>query len=348
MKPILLFKAAVAALLFAACSSEENAVNTSQSGGVPTKANSGISVLQRRATQNLTQTFKFSSEQRKVNFKTRKGVVISFDASQLRLNGQPVTGNVTLEYIEIFGLGNMVTANKTTMAYAPDSPRELERRKLQRLFSGGEFYINLTNEAGVTLDEGTPITLTVPTELTGNPDSNTNPGPDGMTGWESTGEDINGDGVPDREGDVAWDPKEEEDPRVPIVDDKYVFEILRFGWCNIDKLDQIPGPRTTLSIKVPTGYNIGNSKCYLAYSAIGNSIAPMDLFDAGTNSFKEHYGQVPIGLSCYAILVSEQGGQWKYAIKAAVIAANGVIVINPSDISVTTEASLIAALDALP
>lgn len=350
MKFNLLLKSAALALLFAACSSEENAVKT-EARNVPTKADSRLGRLQLAAVQNLTQRFQFDAREKKVKFETKKGVTISFDATKLRLNGQPVTGRVNLEYVEIFGLGNMVTANKTTMAYAPDSPRELERRRLERLVSGGEFYINMTDERGTRLDDGTPITLTVPTELTDNAGSETDPGSDGMTGWESTGEDTNGDGNADPEGDVKWDPKEGEqggDIRVPVVDDKYVFEVLKFGWCNIDKLDQIPGPRTTISINVPSGYNQSNSKCYLAYSAIGNSISPMDMFDNGTNSFKEHYGQVPIGLSCYAIFVSEQSGQWKYAIKPAVVSANGVIVINASDIAVTTESSLINALDALP
>lgn len=349
MKPILLFKAAIVALLFAACSSEENVANSPDARRVNPKANSRLGELQAKAAQNLKQKFSFNASTEKfVKFETKNGVVVSFNAQELRLNGQPVTGTVNVEYIEIFGIGNMVTANKTTMAYAPDSPREPESRRLNALISGGEFFIDMTTAEGRKLDNGTPITLTVPTKLTENPNNPRDPGSDGMLGWVSTGEDTNGDGTPDLEGDVTWEPPREGEVAVPVVDDKYIFEILSFGWCNIDKLRQVPGPTTTLSIKVPAAYNIGNSKCYLAYQAISNSIAPMDEFDYSTNSFKEHYGQVPIGLSCYAILVSEQNGQWAYAVKPAVVAANGVITINQSDVSFTTEASLIAALDALP
>jgi hypothetical protein len=203
MKPILLFKAAIVALLFAACSSEENVANSPDSRKIPTKANSQLGELQRKANLNLTQKFSFNAKEKAVKFETKKGVVISLNPQELRLNGQPVTGTVNVEFIEIFSVGNMVTANKTTMAYAPGSSREPAERRLNALVSGGEFFINMTNEQGVKLDDGTSITLTVPVKLTENPDNPRDPGSEGMLGWVSTGEDTNGDGAPDLEGDVT-------------------------------------------------------------------------------------------------------------------------------------------------
>lgn len=340
-----LLKATAVALLLAACSSEENLTKTDN--GTNTKANEGLAQLQRRANENLTQWFVVDAGQEHVSIKTRNGVFIDFNPYELKLNGHPVSGPVTIEYKEIFGVGNMVTANKTTMGLAEGSPDNPDEQELRRLFSGGEFYINMTNEEGQNLDDGTPITLTVPTELTENEGQDD----EGMTVWEGEGEDTDGDGEANDEGDVTWD--EEQDPdgsdtEVPVEDDKYILEILNFGWANIDKLDQIPGPRTTLSIKVPTMYNFSNSKCYLAYQAVSNSIAPMDQFDWANNEFEEHYGQVPIGLNCYVIFVAEQSGVWKYAIKPVTISPSGLVTITTSDIGTATEASLIAALDALP
>jgi hypothetical protein len=174
-----------------------------------------------------------------------------------------------------------------------------------------------------------------------------------MTTWESDGEDTDGDGAPNPEGDTKWDEKEDEqgnnDP-VEETDDKYLFEILNWGWSNIDKLDQLPGQRTTIQIAVPTTYNPSNSKCYFAYQGINNSIAPMDTFDYPNNRFNEHYGQVIVGMSAYVIFAAADPvtGGWKYAIKPIVVAPNGLVTLTNADISTTTDTALIAALNALP
>ncbi|MFD2601609.1 hypothetical protein [Flavobacterium suzhouense] len=349
MKHNLFFKAAAAAILFAACSTEENATSNSTTN-LKAKEN-GLSALQAKAVNKLTQHFTVSTNQERAAIKTNNGVIINFNPQQLTVNGHPVSGNVNIEYVEIFSLGDMVTANKTTMGFIgennPDDPQ------MNRLFSGGEFYINVTTEEGQQVDEGTPVVLEVPKDLTSNEGSENDPGQDGMTTWESDGEDTNGDGAPDPEGDTKWDEKEDEQGNPDPVEengDKYIFQVLSWGWCNIDKLDALPGQRTTIQIQVPTAYNPSNSKCYLAYQGISNSISPMDTFDYPNNRFNEHYGQVIVGMNAYAIFVTHDPvtGNWKYAIKPAVIAPNGLINITNADISTTTDAALISALNALP
>lgn len=348
MKHNLLLSAAAAVILLAACSTEENTISGATTN---LKAKeSGLAALQSKSLDKLRQHFTVNTNQERAVIKTNNGVVMTFNPHLFTVNGQPVNGNVNVEYIEIFSLGDMVTANKTTMGFTenstPDDPQ------LNRLFSGGEFYINVTTEEGQQVDEGNPVVLEVPKDLTDNEGEN-DPGSDGMSAWESEGEDTNGDGAPDPEGDTKWEEKEDEqgnnDP-VEEAGDKYIFEVLSWGWCNIDKLDELPGQRTTIQIQVPTAYNPSNSKCYLAYQGISNSIAPMDTFDYPNNRFNEHYGQVIVGMNAYAIFTTHDPvtGNWKYAIKPAVIAPNGLINITNADISTTTDASLIAALNALP
>lgn len=345
MKTHLLFKAAAVALILTACSSEENLTKTDRNA----KANSQseLAVLQREANQKLTQYFSFDAGQEQMTLKTESGVLINFNPSKFTVRGNPVHGQVKVEYKEIFKTGNMVTANKTTMAIAQDAEQNPDDPQLRRLLTGGEFYINMTNEEGQNLDNGNPITLTVPTALTDDNGGDTG----GMTVWDGKVEDTDGDGAPDPEGDVTWDEKKDQngnDTLVPAEGGTYLMGITQFGWCNIDVLYSSTDPKTTLYINVPPGYNNSNSSCYLAYQNVSNSIAPMDMFNPATNSFTEHYGQVPIGMSCYAIFVSAQGGLWEYAIKPVVISPSGLVTITTADILTGPEATVIAAINALP
>ncbi|RWX03458.1 hypothetical protein [Flavobacterium cerinum] len=347
MKTHLLFKAAIVALILSACSSEENLTKTDDSGRNAKVNESQLAVLQREANAKLTQHFTFNTNQGPVVLKTKSGVQIRFNPKKFTVRGIPVQGQVKVEYKEIFKAGNMVTANKTTMGIAQDVPQNPDDIQLRPLLTGGEFFINMTNQEGQNLDNGNPIVLTVPTALTDDNGGNTG----GMTVWDGKVADTDGDGVPNPEGNVTW--KEKQGPEgnpdlVPAQGGSYTLGVTQFGWTNIDVLYNLPDPKTTVYIEVPPAYNNTNSSCYIAYYNVSNSIAPMDRFDPTTNMFTEHYGQLPIGMSCYAIFVSAQGGVWEYAIKPVVISPSGIITITTADILTGTEATVIAAIDALP
>jgi hypothetical protein len=67
-------------------------------------------------------------------------------------------------------------------------------------------------------------------------------------------------------------------------------------------------------VGAPEGYDNTNSAIYLSYDGEGtNALAKLDTFTAGL--FSEHYGQ-PLGLACHIIFVTEENGQWKYAIRS--------------------------------
>ena len=349
MKPTLLCTAALAALLIIGCSKDEN--STADDTGFQPKANeNGLADLQAMANENLTQRFRFTAgrEQENVRMETESGVVISVNPSRLTVRGRAYTGPVNVEYIELFDTGAMVAANKTTMATTGEGGNNPDEQALLPLASGGEFYVNMTTAEGQNIDDGTPYTLEVPTELTGGDDED-------MTGWKGEENDDNGnggDGDETDEDDVTWEEETDgggQPDDVPVVDNKYIFELLSFGWGNIDKLMAIPGPRTTIYIDVPAGYDNTNSKVYLAYTTPQPTVAPMDTYDAATELFSEHYGQVPIGLQAHVIFVADGGGgQWIYAAKPVTIAANGLVTVDATDLITTTQASLITALNGLP
>ncbi len=289
-----------------------------------------FNALQTAALENITQQFTFDATQSIITLTSENGVEITLYGGCLTKNGLPVTGTAKLEYVEMFNRGNMLTANKPTMGLLPNGDKSL-------LVSGGEFYINATQD-GVQLEMTCGIQLMVPAALTGAQDND-------MTLWfGETGEN----------GDIVWDevnnenPQGQEEAGVGADGGSYYCYFNHFGWTNIDKFYNDPRPKTTIYVDVPEGFDDTNSAVFVAYVGEGNALAKLDVYDPDTELFSEHYGLIPIGLECYVIFVSENNGEWTYAIKAVTIAADEIITITDTDLDSITEAELIALIDALP
>lgn len=290
-----------------------------------------FNALHTAALQNITQEFTFDTSQSIITLTSESGVEITLYGGCLTKNGQPVTGNAQLEYVEVFNRGNMLAANKPTMGLLPNGDKAL-------LVSGGEFYINAT-QGGVQLQMTCGMQLVVPATLTGATDNE-------MTLWF---------GNNDEEGNIVWDEVNNDDPGtgqqeagVGADGGSYYCYFNHFGWTNIDKFYNDPRPKTTIYVDVPEGFDDTNSAVFVAYIGEGNALAKLDIYDADTELFSEHYGLIPIGLECYVIFVSENDGEWTYAIKAVTIAAGEIITITDADLDSITEAELIALIDALP
>lgn len=279
------------------------------------------------ALQSLKQEFTFDASQTNVTFTSAKGVTLSLSPSCLTKNGNPATGDVKLEYIEVFNRGNMLTANKPTMGTTPDGKKAM-------LISGGEFYINATQN-GVQLEMSCGMQLMVPTTLTGGGDTE-------MTLWI---------GTIDENGNLDWNENENEEGQergVFVEGNNYYCYFDHFGWTNVDRFYNDPRPKTTIYVDVPEGYDNTNSAVFLAYAGETNALALLDTYDEQTGLFSEHYGLIPIGLECYVIFVSENDGDWIYAIKHVTITADHVIVIDDTDLATISQEDLIDAIDALP
>ena len=86
---------------------------------------------------NLTQTFTVNASSGGVVLGS-KGTKITINPNTLRnSSGQLVSGNVTLELIEIYDRANMVLCNKPTMG-------KLANGDLSPLISAGEYYLKIT------------------------------------------------------------------------------------------------------------------------------------------------------------------------------------------------------------
>jgi len=280
-----------------------------------------------QALQDLLQSTTFNAEDGIV-FTSGKGAVLTIAAGCLQLNGSAATGAAELTFVEAYDRGDMLTANKATMGEMPNGDMAV-------LISGGEFYINV-KQNGAQLDPGCGISLVIPAGLTGGVDPEMilwdgNMAPDGTIVWEEDEGGANG-----QDNGVFGDGNE------------YYAYFSEFGWTNVDRFYNDPRPKTTLQVKIPDGYDDANSAVYLSYDGEPNALAQLDTFDQATSIFSEHYGQIPIGLEMHVIFVTEDDGQWKWAIKGVTVAANDIYVFTTSDLVTGTKEQLIAAINALP
>lgn len=290
-----------------------------------------FNILKQAALDNITQNFTLVAENGSTSFTSDKGVQFTINGACLTKNGNPVTGNVAIEYAELFDGGTMLVTDKTTMGRMPNGDMTL-------LISGGEFYINATQD-GVDLEITCPIQLLIPSSLTGGADT-------GMTLW---------DGTIDEDGNLDWD-RQDQNPAGQNnifvegtgVNAPYYAFFNAFGWTNVDRFYSDSRPRTTILAEAPNGYHFENSAIYLHYDGEANALAKLDTYNDTTDQFSEHYGQIPIGLECHVIFVTEENGQWRYAIKSATIAAGDVYTFTLSETTVGSEAQLVAAINSLP
>lgn len=266
-----------------------------------------------------------------INLTSPKGVNLIIPPNSLTLDGSPVTGEVVLQYKEIFDRGTMLVTNRTTMGKHPNGDKSL-------LISGGELYVNVTQN-GQQLELSNNIIAILPTALTGGGD------PD-MTLWK---------GRVDENDNLTWD---EIDPVTQEgqvflegegANQSYYAHFNSFGWTNVDRFYNDPRPKTTLLVDVPEGYDNLNSAVYLSYDGEGNSaLANLDTFNPSTGMFSEHYGQIPIGLEMHIIFATEDNGQWRYAIQGVTVVDNAVYTFTLAETSLGTLEQMIAAINALP
>ncbi len=311
----------VAAISFVSCNNDEP---------VATPASAAeFAAVRDAALEAQTQKFTATAGAGQITLTSAKGVTIKFNGDCLTKDGNPVTGAIDIDFVELFDKGTMLVTNKPTMGIMGDGNRNL-------LISGGEFFIKATQN-GKELATTCNINLIVPSSLTDGTDN-------AMTLWK---------GIIDDEGNLAWEDARNTDGAnggkggVEAGQNSYYVSFGNFGWTNVDKFYSDPRPRTTILADAPEGYDNTNSAIYLSYDGEGqNALAKLDTYTAA-GLFSEHYGQIPIGLACHVIFATEDNGQWRYAIKAVTVQANDVYTFTMAETTLGTEAQLVAAINAI-
>lgn len=265
-----------------------------------------------------------------IEFTSRKGAKVNVIPGSLKIEGTPVTGDVDIEFLEIYKAGDMLATNKRTMGQHPDGSRSM-------IITGGAFYINAFKD-GVELDRGAQISILVSGDLTGSVDNE-------MILW---------DGELDEDGNLTWTPVERTEPgtqnknQVIVEGKSYYAQFSSLGWTNIDKFYSDPREKTILWVKAPSGFDGKNSAIYLKYKNEPNALASLDVFNTDTKMFSEHYGQIPIGIECHLIFVTETNGNWRVGVKSVTIEKDTIYEFSPEDTQVMSENAMVDMVNNLP
>jgi len=268
-----------------------------------------------------------------------QGTQVTFQPNSFGINGSPVTGNVTVELIEIYDKASMLLKNKSTLGMRDNGDKEA-------LKSAGEFFINAkqgSNElellamANVNsrpvdfadLDGGMQI-------FRGGPDEDCD-GIDDDCDWVEADEDGNGE-----QDDAQIRDAQGADGAFAT----YNYDIGDFGWTNLDRWYNYAGAKTEIFIDVPNEFNQDNCAVYLSYDGEPTALARMDVYNTELEMFTEHYGLIPVGLEVHIIMVAEIDGQLNYAIQGTTIVDDHIEVI--SSLSPITQAALETLINDLP
>lgn len=248
-------------------------------------------------------------------FTSSKGVEVTINGNCLKKNGMPVMGPVKLEYIELFGKGDMMSTNKVTMGKTIAGEDRL-------LVSGGEFFTRVTQN-GVELTTDCGVSFLIPTSLTGGPDT-------AMLPFV---------GTTDANGNITWEQSTTSD--IAVVQDQGSVNSFynafngSFGWFNCDRYADYSGAKTTITTLVPQGYG-SVSHIFVITKNIPNSLG-------------KAFGEFPIGLECSLVFVTEKDGKYRYAIKPTTpLVANHTVTFALSETTIGTQAQLTAAINAIP
>ncbi|MBX2829091.1 MAG: hypothetical protein KTR22_13075 [Flavobacteriaceae bacterium] len=242
-------------------------------------------------------------------------------------DGSPITGNVTIQLLEVYGKGDMALKRIATNGKNSDGD-------IETLISGGEFFVR-ADKNGQEVFPANNFQVFVPSE-TFDPD---------MRLFSAEG------GCDTLDCEVVWEEDEEQVMQGEGMgpDGTYVTGYAgfreEFGWTNLDKWYSFVGPKTLIYVDAPEGYDETNCSVFLSYDG-EPGLALLDIYDDNQGLFTEHYGQIPVGLEVHIIFMSKQNGNYVYAIQSATIGEDHIEVIGATQTA--TEAQLFALIDALP
>lgn len=248
-------------------------------------------------------------------------------------NGNPVTGNVTLNVQEIFDQSDMIFAGVTTQS---DSTL---------LISGGEIFIGATaNGQNVYLNESSTIQVNVP--IDGAPDPNMNLFV----------------GQTDNSGTVNWVPVDtSQNSSVQVRQDStgtgsfsyyYSFTSDRIGWINCDYFYN--QTNTTLTVNLPSldalaGKELSGANVFVVYKNI-NSVARLYntiTCQATSCPALAYSGLSGLGQDVIVITVADIDGKLHYNKQDITISANHIISLSVSDLTEVSDSELQSIIESL-
>lgn len=256
------------------------------------------------------------------SFTTPQGTIVTIPANAfVSQTSLPVTGDVTIQFKDIYLKSDMLLQDKSTML---SSGRPLK--------SGGEFFIKaVSDNAGLLLADGKNILVEQPATLTGGVDT-----VNVMTPF------VQGDTA----ANIAWVPSIADTVIYSMLD--YIYSLYQFSvpadsgtWCNSDNATFFSMYSQTNLTMIPNdSTNIYGTQVFLVFKDISSMVHVYQ------NSFiqKYNYYFYPVGLESTMVAIGVKDGTLYTSFIP--ITGSGSMTLNFS-LSETTTAEFLSELEAL-
>ncbi|WP_346319610.1 hypothetical protein [Chitinophaga sp. YIM B06452] len=269
------------------------------------------------------QSFTFNATDLPKTISLKGGVKITFPAGSLTKNGAAVTGNISVEAVELLKRSDIVLfgANTNHISGAP-------------LQSDGSFLVDVkANGENVDRQLKVPIRVEVPAKRDG-----------GTQLW------VGADTVQGNQ--FAWQPPRQGAGQVDVKmeNNKFTFDFGQLGWVNCDIFWSWANPKTTVKVSVPN--NPGSMASFRAFSGEtfvffiaknANVVAQLYTPD-GANRVKSYDNMMPVGAQGRLIAFSIKDGRY-YFVKKDITIGNGMD--EALTLAETTESAIQAEITAL-
>jgi hypothetical protein len=305
------------------CKKEDNL------GGPPEPSYSSVqSFLTANAPKMQTYTITASSGG---SFTSPQGTQVHIPANAfVTQSGTQVTGEVTIQFMDLYKKSDMLFAQKLPVTY-----------NMKLLKSGGEFYIKASiGSTAVLMAVGKKITVSQPTALTGTINSM-----NAMDAFVDIDTVISG-GPGATVNTSGWGPSPEDS--VITSANNYVYNLYSFStpadsgtWCNSDNSTYFDAyTQTSLDLVPDDSVAAYNTSLYLIFTNVNSMVHVYYLQFLNTFS----YGYAPVGLQCTAVAIGFKNGVLYSAFVPITISANQTVHFS---LHATTSSSFKSQLDAL-
>lgn len=261
------------------------------------------------------------------------GTKVTFPIGSLTKGGVPVTGNVSVEVLEVLKRSAVIFsgANTNHISGAP-------------LASDGFIFIDVKSN-GVSVDQNlaVPVQIAIPAKRDGNTQL-----------WVG----VNQDNEPlaaAADNQMAWgEPRKAANGQVPnqvaAVQNTFTFNFGSLGWINCDVFYNYSNPKTTVRVEVlnnpgsMASFYSYTGETYVYFCAKGSNVVAQLYTPDGANKVKSYENMMPVGSEGRMFSFSIKDGKYYYAAKEITISANQNISLTLAE---TTEAAVQDAINSL-
>lgn len=269
-----------------------------------------------------TQSFTFSTADLPKTITLKGGVKITFPAGAFQKNGVAVTGNVTVEAIELLKRSQLVMAGVNTN-HISGMP----------LKSDGSLFLDVKS-GGQSVDAAlkAPVRIEMPANR------------DGFTQLWVGADTVQGN-------QFAWqNPRQGAQREVKVDNFVFAFDFGELGWVNCDIFWNMSNPKTTVKVSVPNNpgamasFRAMEGETYVFFIAKGDNVVAQLYTPDGVNQVKSYDNAMPVGAEGRLISFSIKDGKYYFAKKDITITENQLEALTLAE---TTESAVQAEISAL-